>query len=203
MIEVKIGDVLRPPVFGYRRLGQLPGVSEGPGDLGRRGEDLVDDGVGQGAHDGGLGERRGGAGGGSEGDDGVLPVGEDERGEEGVELGKEVWGGGGVGHEEEGGGREGGDEVVGGEGDGDVVAELGAELECSLASGEVGEDDRGGGGGGGGGGGAGGGRGGGGGVGAEALEEAAFEEEGELQGMCKSLVSMRLLELHFGGKRDI
>lgn len=137
--------------------------------LGGGREDLLDDGVDAGLDDAALGPA-GDPPRGREGGDGVLPALEDARVEEGVELGDEVPLGHRLRHPEEPRRQRRRHEVSRADVDGDAVAELGAQLERLLAAGDVVQRHRhrrrvdavv---------------------IGAEALQEAALEEEGELQG---------------------
>jgi hypothetical protein len=137
-------------------------------DLCWRHEDLLDDGVDAGLDDAALappghpprGLQRG---------DGVLPPLQDAGVEEGLELGHQVPLGDGLRHLKEPRRKHRRHQVHRADADGDAVAELGAQLEGLLAAGDVVERHRhrlliavvr---------------------VGAEALQEAALEEQRELQ----------------------
>lgn len=172
-LDVQVGDVLRPPVLGDGLVGfpravvPWPRVRVGPRDLGRWQEDLLDDGVDAGLYDAALvpagdpprGLQRG---------DRVLPALQDAGVEEGLELGHQVALGDGLRHPEEARRQHRGHQVPGADADGDAVAELGAQLKGLLAARDVVQRH--------------------GhrlliavvGVGAEALQEAALEEQGEL-----------------------
>ncbi|MQM03886.1 hypothetical protein Taro_036673 [Colocasia esculenta] len=168
VLQIELGDVLRPPVSGHRSM-LLPGVTRSGVSVGPRNLDLVDDGFDAAVDDAEVLRPAHDLSGRLQRDDGVFPALQDAGLEEGLQLHDEVALGDRLGHPQELGGADGGDEVVGAEADGDAVGELGAELEGLLAAGDVMEGHRGGL------------HGGVLGVGAEALQKATLEKKRELQ----------------------